>query len=236
LHTGEFEGGELGEIFIDMHKEGAAFRSVMNNFAIAISIGLQYGVPLEEFVEAFVFTRFEPSGPVTGNDSIKFANSILDYIFRELGISYLGWDDLAHSTDTSSAPDHLGAGAAERHPGAQEADEDQLMLPGVSKGYFRSGPADDNIVPFAMKPADNDDPLALEMDDDTVDAELEADVQDMKKVSSANTGGSSDAIASSNSRFQGYTGDACPECGHFTLIRNGTCQKCDTCGTTTGCS
>ena len=90
LHTGEYDDGELGEIFIDMHKEGAAFRSLMNNFAIAISIGLQYGVPLDEFVDAFVFTRFEPAGPVTGNESIRSATSILDYVFRELGVSYLG--------------------------------------------------------------------------------------------------------------------------------------------------
>ena len=96
LHTGEYEDGRLGEIFIDMHKEGAAFRSLMNNFAIAISVGLQYGVPLEEFVEAFTFTRFEPAGVVIGNDSIKSATSVLDYIFRELGVSYLGRTDLAH--------------------------------------------------------------------------------------------------------------------------------------------
>ena len=96
LHTGEYEDGRLGEIFIDMHKEGAAFRSLMNNFAIAISVGLQYGVPLEEFVEAFTFTRFEPAGLVIGNDSIKNATSVLDYIFRELAVSYLGRTDLAH--------------------------------------------------------------------------------------------------------------------------------------------
>ena len=96
LHTGEYEDGRLGEIFIDMHKEGAAFRSLMNNFAIAISVGLQYGVPLEEFVEAFTFTRFEPAGLVIGNDTIKNATSVLDYIFRELGVSYLGRSDLAH--------------------------------------------------------------------------------------------------------------------------------------------
>src|SRR6202166_838029 len=96
LHTGEYEDGRLGEIFIDMHKEGAAFRSLMNNFAIAISLGLQYGVPLEEYVEAFTFTRFEPAGFVQGNDSIKNATSVLDYIFRELGVSYLGRHDLAH--------------------------------------------------------------------------------------------------------------------------------------------
>src|SRR6201999_3915728 len=96
LHTGEYDDGELGEIFIDMHKEGAAFRSLMNNFAIAISIGLQYGVPLDEFVDAFVYTRFEPAGAVTGNDSIRSATSILDYVFRELAVSYLGRHDLAH--------------------------------------------------------------------------------------------------------------------------------------------
>src|SRR5437763_15349118 len=96
LHTGEYDDGELGEIFIDMHKEGAAFRSLMNNFAIAISIGLQYGVPLDEFVDAYTFTRFEPSGLVEGNDAIKMSTSVLDYIFRELAISYLGRTDLAH--------------------------------------------------------------------------------------------------------------------------------------------
>jgi ribonucleoside-diphosphate reductase alpha chain len=95
LRTGEYEDGTLGEVFIDMHKEGAAFRSLMNNFAIAISIGLQYGVPLEEYVEAYTFTRFEPNGVVEGNDTIKMSTSILDYLFRELAISYLGRNDLA---------------------------------------------------------------------------------------------------------------------------------------------
>ena len=114
LRTGEYEDGRLGEIFIDMHKEGAAFRSLMNNFAIAISIGLQYGVPLEEFVEAFTFTRFEPSGLVEGNDAIKMATSILDYIFRELAISYLGRNDLAHVDPREIVGDTgLGSSAAE---------------------------------------------------------------------------------------------------------------------------
>src|SRR6185312_12776353 len=110
LHTGEYEDGELGEIFLDMHKEGAAFRSLMNNFAVAISIGLQYGVPLEEFVDAFVFTRFEPAGPVTGNDTVKSATSILDYIFRELGVSYLGRKDLATGDPGELNADGLGLG------------------------------------------------------------------------------------------------------------------------------
>ena len=113
LHTGEYEDGRLGEIFIDMHKEGAAFRSLMNNFAIAISLGLQYGVPLEEYVEAFTFTRFEPAGLVQGNDAIKNATSILDYVFRELAISYLGRNDLAHVAPEDIGATVLGGGVAQ---------------------------------------------------------------------------------------------------------------------------
>src|SRR5205807_9681965 len=112
LRTGEYEDGKLAEVFIDMHKEGSAFRSLMNNFAIAISIGLQYGVPLEEFVEAFTFTRFEPAGMVEGNDTIKMATSLLDYIFRELAISYLGRSDLAHVQPADLLPDSLGKGVS----------------------------------------------------------------------------------------------------------------------------
>jgi ribonucleoside-diphosphate reductase alpha chain len=147
LHTGEFDDGELGEIFIDMHKEGAAFRSLMNNFAIAISIGLQYGVPLEEYVDAFVFTRFEPAGEVTGNDHIRKATSILDYIFRELAVSYLGRDDLAEVENLS----HDGLGS-----GANEGEEPTVPAPPVrpeqliSKGFSR-GVMPDNIVPFTAR-------------------------------------------------------------------------------------
>jgi len=232
LHTGEFESGRLGEIFIDMHKEGAAFRSLMNNFAIAISIGLQYGVPLDEFVEAFVFTRFEPSGPVVGNDRIKFANSILDYIFRELGISYLGWHDLAHVNPNEATPDHIGQGEAERNPGPGQAGE-QLFLPGYSKGFHREAVSDENILPFTQKPANETKAHDLDLAIDS-----EAEVVDEKSVKSG--GGASGSIASGSiatgARFRGYTGDACSDCGHFTLVRNGTCLKCETCGTTTGCS
>ncbi|MHA1573475.1 MAG: vitamin B12-dependent ribonucleotide reductase, partial [Alphaproteobacteria bacterium] len=121
LHTGEYDDGRLGEIFIDMHKEGAAFRSLMNNFAIAISLGLQYGVPLEEFVEAFTFTRFEPAGLVTGNETIKNATSILDYIFRELAVSYLGRHDLAH-VDPREVVDGTGLGSSD------EDTDDELDL------------------------------------------------------------------------------------------------------------
>ncbi|WP_426028594.1 TSCPD domain-containing protein [Brevundimonas sp. TWP2-3-4b2] len=146
IHTGEYEDGELGEIFIDMHKEGAAFRSLMNNFAIAISIGLQYGVPLDEFVDAFVFTRFEPAGRVTGNDSIRSATSILDYIFRELGVSYLDRRELANADAESLNADGLGTGKAD--------DGEPETVPAarfISKGFAR-GTAPDNLVvlPFGQ--------------------------------------------------------------------------------------
>tara|TARA_B110001454_G_C12655377_1_gene407203 strand:+ start:119 stop:964 length:846 start_codon:yes stop_codon:yes gene_type:complete len=101
LHTGEYDDGKVGEIFIDMNKEGELVKALMNNFAIAISLGLQYGVPLEEFVDAFIQTKFEPSGEIKGNDRILSASSILDYIFRELAISYLGREDLAHTPSIS---------------------------------------------------------------------------------------------------------------------------------------
>src|SRR5690606_24857682 len=145
IHTGEYEDGELGEIFIDMHKEGAAFRSLMNNFAVAISIGLQYGVPLEKFVDAFIFTRFEPSGRVTGNDSIRSATSILDYVFRELGVSYLGRHELANADPDPG--DGLGGNVA--------ASEEPTAVPAarfISRGFAR-GAAPDNLVvlPFGQK-------------------------------------------------------------------------------------
>ena len=141
IHTGEYEDGELGEIFIDMHKEGAAFRSLMNNFAISVSLGLQHGVPLEEFVDAFVFTRFEPAGRVTGNDSIKSATSILDYIFRELGVSYLDRHELANAEPEATA-DTVAGEEPEAVPAAKF----------ISKGFAR-GAAPDNLVvlPFGRK-------------------------------------------------------------------------------------
>ncbi len=137
LKTGEYKDGRLGEIFLDMHKEGAAFRSLMNNFAIAISLGLQYGVPLEEYVEAFTFTRFEPAGPVQGNDAIKNATSILDYVFRELAVSYLDRTDLAHVAPSDLAFDAMGKGEGEGKIGSGV--EVRATDSGfVSKGLVRS--------------------------------------------------------------------------------------------------
>jgi len=147
LHTGEFDNGELGEIFIDMHKEGAAFRSLMNNFAIAISIGLQYGVPLEEFVDAFLFTRFDPAGDVQGNDRVRRATSILDYIFRELAVSYLGRSDLAQIHPNAGAPETLGGGVA-----AEKIEIPETAARLISKGFSR-GFTGDNLVAFPKREA-----------------------------------------------------------------------------------
>ena len=208
LHTGEFDDGELGEIFIDMHKEGAAFRSLMNNFAIAISIGLQYGVPLEEYVDAFVYTRFEPAGPVEGNDSIQHATSILDYLFRELGVSYLGREDLAEVSPDRADPGGLGKGVAEE----KLASEDAAKF--ISRGFSR-GQVPDNILMFANAPK-----KAASGHGDGSAGHYE--LEDHSSVSRRSTG-SRDIAA--------YSGDPCPECGHFTVTgsEEGP-RRCDACG------
>ncbi|MCK6633275.1 MAG: hypothetical protein L6Q31_13045, partial [Fimbriimonadaceae bacterium] len=129
--------GRIGEIFIDMHKEGSAFRALMDSFAISVSMGLQYGVPLEQYVEAFTFTRFEPSGAVQGNDAIKMATSVLDYIFRELAISYLGRTDLAHVQPDDIAPDSVGRGEADQ-AAAGTATSEATLKRIASTGYVRN--------------------------------------------------------------------------------------------------
>ena len=244
LRTGEYDDGRLGEIFIDMHKEGAALRSIINNFAIAVSLGLQYGVPLEEYVDAFTFTRFEPQGPVQGNDSIKYATSILDYVFRELAVSYLGRFDLAHVDPSESGFDALGKGEAEGKPtaatryvskGLTRSRTDRLSV--VSGGYAPStddnglsARAATNVTAFAgaatalkAEPEPKLSPTEkLEARLDTQDAHAHAKAAASEKRAEA--------------RAKGYEGEACSECGNFTLVRNGTCMKCDTCGSTTGCS
>ena len=152
LRTGEYEDGNLGEIFIDMHKEGAGFRAMMNNFAIAVSVGLQYGVPLEEFVDAFTFTKFEPAGMVQGNDSIKNATSILDYIFRELAVSYLDRTDLAHVKPEGASFDDLGRGEEEGVSNIQEMSDTaaskslEVLKQISSTGYLRKRVPNDLVV------------------------------------------------------------------------------------------
>jgi len=224
LHTGEYEDGRLGEIFIDMHKEGAAFRAMMNNFAMAVSLGLQHGVPLEEFVDAFTFTRFEPNGIVTGNDSIKNSTSILDYIFRELAISYLGRTDLAHVTPQDILPDTVGKGAAE---GGND-DIAEVVSTVASRGFARgrlSGIAGHlrgtmKVIEGGASSNPQTSPRAS--------AEVKAATSTAFKAEEV------DKVAIAKSF--GFTGNTCPECGNMQMIRNGTCEKCASCGATTGCS
>jgi ribonucleoside-diphosphate reductase alpha chain len=265
LRTGEYEDGRAGEIFIDMHKEGAAFRSLMNNFAIAISIGLQYGVPLEEFVEAFTFTRFEPAGMVIGNDSIKNATSVLDYIFRELAVSYLGRTDLAHVQP--HADEDLGGGMSEG--GApKEVPIARYASNGFSRGQlktfsiFKGGAApkmlhDDHPHEHFHVHDDEDE---LEQPASMADALSEIRASVLAEAGVNPVGDILSAIGASlatraetaaekagkvrelsakraaEARMKGYEGDACGSCGNFTLVRNGTCMKCNTCGSTSGCS
>ena len=241
LHTGEYEDGRLGEIFIDMHKEGAAFRSLMNNFAIAISVGLQYGVPLEEFVEAFTFTRFEPAGLVIGNDSIKNATSVLDYIFRELGVSYLGRSDLAHVVPP--ADEDLGQGGA-------NAPSDMMIAKVASTGYLRrpmtlvkGGAAprmlaeDDHFQAFDSE-AGRESALDLSEIRAGVEALIASPVGAAVAQLEASMARPRDtrAVRAAEARLKGFEGDNCGSCGNFTLVRNGTCMKCNTCGSTSGCS
>jgi ribonucleoside-diphosphate reductase alpha chain len=226
LRTGEYADGSLGEIFIDMHKEGAAFRAMMNNFAIAISVGLQYGVPLEEFVEAFTFTRFEPAGMVQGNDSIKNATSILDYIFRELAVSYLDRTDLAHVKPVGESFDDLGRGEEEGNVRRLDGEVAQSSIEVIkqlsSTGYLRKRLPQELVVLQGGAAVSG----ALGLD---------GSLSGLAVRGVAETA----AVAidrRAKARLQGYEGDSCGECGNFTLVRNGTCMKCNTCGATSGCS
>ncbi|MFM7553268.1 MAG: amino acid--tRNA ligase-related protein, partial [Actinomycetota bacterium] len=193
LRTGQYEDGTLGEIFIDMHKEGAAYRSLMNNFAIAVSLGLQHGVPLEEFVDAFVFTRFEPNGMVVGNDKIKMATSVIDYIFREVAISYLDRNDLSHVDDQDLRADEVGT------PKSERLDRSVTAVAATPVEPVPAGAGVEAQARMQQRPA----PLLTERDE---------------------------------ARLKGYEGDACGNCGQMTLVRNGTCLKCISCGETSGCS
>jgi ribonucleoside-diphosphate reductase alpha chain len=235
LRTGEYKDGTLGEIFIDMHKEGAGFRAMMNNFAIAVSVGLQYGVPLEEFVDAFTFTKFEPSGMVQGNDSIKNATSILDYIFRELAVSYLDRTDLAHVQPQGTSFDDVGRGAEEGVSNIREVPESRGSSPidvlkqVASTGYLRKR-APQELLVFQG----GADPVATLA---TIIPEVRGNTAIAAVASTtAVATGTVSMDASTRAKMQGYEGEACGECGNYTLVRNGTCMKCNTCGGTSGCS
>jgi ribonucleoside-diphosphate reductase alpha chain len=238
LRTGEYEGGQLGEIFIDMHKEGAGFRAMMNNFAIAVSVGLQYGVPLEEFVDAFTFTKFEPAGMVQGNDSIKNATSILDYIFRELAVSYLDRTDLAHVKPEGASFDDIGRGEAEgvsniTNPSDAAASKSLEVLKQISStGYLRKRMPQDLVVLQGGQAETASLDAVAEATTDTIGNVAVAAETSLSSGTTTATGIS----ARDKAKMQGYEGDPCGECGNYTLVRNGTCMKCNTCGGTSGCS
>jgi ribonucleoside-diphosphate reductase alpha chain len=242
LRTGEYEDGNLGEIFIDMHKEGAGFRAMMNNFAIAVSVGLQYGVPLEEFVDAFTFTKFEPAGMVQGNDSIKSATSILDYIFRELAVSYLDRTDLAHVQPEGASFDSLGGGEQTGASNVSEVSDTtankslEVLKQISSTGYLRKRlPQDLVVLQGGMVDANAQlagaDPVGAIQ---TLVPEAATTVSTGSSTAISSGGVAMDARV--KAKMQGYEGEACGECGNYTLVRNGTCMKCNTCGGTSGCS
>ena len=237
LRTGEYDDGRLGELFIDMHKEGAALRAMMNNFAIAVSVGLQYGVPLEEYVDAFTFTKFEPAGMVQGNDSIKNATSILDYVFRELAVSYLGRNDLAHVEPSEFGFDSLGKGEG----GASET-RAPAPVPAqrfLSTGFVRKTNLSNVVVmPQGTATVTATSPAhALQMRaSESVGALALATEVVEAKVTFAEPATVAVMDRRTEARLKGYEGDCCSECGNYTMVRNGTCMKCDTCGSTSGCS
>ncbi|MCB8837648.1 vitamin B12-dependent ribonucleotide reductase [Aurantimonas sp. VKM B-3413] len=293
LRTGEYDDGRLGEIFLDMNKEGSALRALINNFAISVSLGLQYGVPLEEYVETFTFTKFEPAGLVEGNEAIKNASSILDYVFRELAVSYLGRHDLAHvqpgdfggsgrSTGSDKpAPSPISSGmvrgqtakfrlVSSQEPqgslsgsagGARPASPAMTSAaqpaataanaapaagargPGTAFGGVRSPAANSGTQPVVTAHGANT-ATAFRRDYEQVaeasPTEALFDQPEADEAANAEPSVAEQKATSAERRqvamMKGYTGESCSECGNFTMVRNGTCLKCDTCGSTSGCS
>jgi ribonucleoside-diphosphate reductase alpha chain len=242
LRTGEYEDGSLGEVFIDMHKEGAAFRSLMNCFAIAVSVGLQHGVPLEKFVDLFVFSRFEPSGTVQGNDRIKMATSVIDYIFREIAVSYLGRDELAQVSEEDlrhdavrAEPEWSGEEVIGQHMLLPEVDADTPSPASGSLGFARAGtthPALRAVSAPSFRPGNGVQQVAMNAGAGSVGTSTQADVVASTGTNSLRQRNSDilDAVA------QGFTGDPCENCQSLRMVRNGSCLKCVDCGETTGCS
>jgi len=238
LRTGEYEDGTVGEIFVDMHKEGAAFRSLMNCFAIAVSVGLQHGVPLEKFVELFVFSRFEPSGIVMGNDRIKMSTSVIDYVFRELAVSYLGRNELAQIQEEDLRPTNTQRDEPEWSD--EELAQERMLefmqavdvdeAPEGSHGFSRRGTLSGTFPAVAaVRSAAQQKraPLVAAGGNATAGG---------NGITAAPANASSAVSAIRTAQAQGYTGDPCPTCQSLTLVRNGSCLKCMTCGGTTGCS
>jgi ribonucleoside-diphosphate reductase alpha chain len=262
IRTGEYEDGSLGEIFLDMHKEGAAFRSLLNGFAITVSLGLQYGVPLEEYVDAFTFSRFEPNGMVQGHDYVKMATSVIDYIFRDLAISYLKRTDLGQVK-----PDDLLATGTSGPVGGDTETENRhrhgeknsagFMSHGASGGgqgghasgghgqAAQTGSAGAGGQKTISGHTDGGRGTIKALDANSESARSPAPAPGTSAQSAAHQRPlvqvldrpeQSEVLKIAQARIKGYEGDPCPSCGSFTLVRNGTCMKCDTCGGTTGCS
>ncbi|MEX0679805.1 MAG: vitamin B12-dependent ribonucleotide reductase [Balneolales bacterium] len=225
LRTGEYENGQLGEIFIDMHREGAAFRSLMNCFAIAISLGLQHGVPLEEYVDAFVFTKFDPSGMVAGSPHIKMTTSVIDYIFRELAVTYLDRDDLAH------------VGPEEILKRTLKPLDNDMESGDASDQNHDSGSSGE--VSYTESESESGGESGGESESVSPPSGVAADAAGRRGEAAGGAGRSTRshrAEKMNRAKEMGFTGDACPDCGSMTMVRNGTCLKCTTCGSTTGCS
>ena len=247
LRTGEYDDGRLGEIFIDMHKEGAAFRAMMNNFAIAISLGLQYGVPLDEYVEAFTFTRFEPAGMVMGNDRIKNATSILDYVFRELAVSYLDREDLAH-VHPDAGNMSLGKGVAEDAPIRGGAPAPVPAQNVVSRGMTRGKLQGQNLMLVSGGPHAQLNPVGSLQQSTVTALKTSTAYKPEPGVAPAafNAGevepvpfpppGQTSGQLRAQALMQGYTGDQCSNCNSMRMKVSGHCMVCEDCGTTTGCS
>jgi len=221
LRTGEYEDGALGEIFLDMHKEGAAFRSMTNCFAIAISLGLQHGVPLEEYIDAFLFTRFEPNGIVQGNPHIKMTTSIIDYIFRELAITYLGRHDLAHVE-----AEDLRGDALHDDDDDDDEEEDFESEEVISEKVREPRPLSSA---FATPRTGHLHPLP-----ENGNGHGNGNGHKVAVNRLVVAGSTEERIRLA--RLKGYEGDPCGECGQLTLVRSGACCKCDTCGASSGCS
>jgi ribonucleoside-diphosphate reductase alpha chain len=271
IRTGEYDDGSLGEIFLDMHKEGAAFRSLLNSFAITVSLGLQYGVPLDEYVDAFTFSRFEPNGMVHGHDYVKMATSVIDYVFRDLAISYLKRNDLAQVKPedllATATKGEMDGGEARQHfsgkhsagfkphnssagnaasagilPGGQKAN----LLGSPSQGQGPASPGDNSRGTVKGSAAGGAGPHGALGHPSGAAAPVQAGIPSAQTVVMQQPAAvqvldqprpeDSEMVKIAQARIKGYEGDPCPTCGSFTMVRNGTCMKCNTCGSTTGCS
>jgi ribonucleoside-diphosphate reductase alpha chain len=214
LRTGEYEDGSLGEIFIDMYKEGASFKGLLNTFAVLASKALQYGIPLEELVDSFTFTRFEPAGVVSGHEAIKNATSILDYVFRSLGYDYLGRTDFVHEKAVDEVPN-----GTNKHDITKETKPEIKVI--------------DKLVPEGPTQKKSLNPTQMKKESEH---ELVAVEAGGGHSHSGLLNGNGTKLKAKEALRIGYTGEQCSSCGSIRVKRNGSCTVCEDCGTTSGCS